>query len=587
MNSELYRAAAEDLRGNTEQWQAYESKGNCVILAGPGSGKTKTITTKVARLLAEEVNRPQRIACITYSNQCARELEARLERLGVVDRDPIVVSTVHSFALTQVVVPFAGLAGIATPSPLRVATPSESDRIFRQAFHEITKSTPGKWFRTGLDRLRREVPDKASADWLRVPTQPKSIIERYEQLLLAAGLIDFDGLILVGLEAIEKSEWVRSCLRAKFPVMVIDEYQDLGVPLHRMVLALMNRAGVRIIAVGDPDQSIYGFTGARPSLLRDLFELNAVEAVQLRLNYRCANRIIDASKALLSDPPETESPDSREGLIYIQPTGGGPEDQARHALETLIPSMLRMNPQWQPGDIAFLYRTFREGKAIANVAEEMEIPYFRTDSGVLVRRTRVVDFLTHAASWCAEEWGSGDINLRSILSGWRRLSPSETDESKALRERASLIRVLFASRNANTPLRTWLKQLYDVVLKDLFRAEPGLSDEFEAVKNLYKLTAPGEQLEAYTIGIFANLGRSPDQINLITLHSSKGLEFEAVVMLGLEEGEFPTRYAKTEEELEEAARLFYVGVTRAKSEVHLLYDTNESPLITSIRQRLE
>ena len=139
----------------------------------------------------------------------------------------------------------------------------------------------------------------------------------YEALLLANGLIDFDGLVLVGLELIERYEWVRRSIKAKYPVMVIDEYQDLGLPLHRMVLALMNKAGVRIIAVGDPDQSIYGFTGAKPSLLRTLEGLPSVEPIRLKLNYRCADQIIAASRSLLTDPAEFQSHDGRQGEIRI------------------------------------------------------------------------------------------------------------------------------------------------------------------------------------------------------------------------------------------------------------------------------
>ena len=91
-------------------------------------------------------------------------------------------------------------------------------------------------------------------------------------------------------------------------------------------------------------------------------------------------------------------------------------------------------------------------------------------------------------------------------------------------------------------------------------------------------------MQTFTVEIFGNQVKSPDQINLMTLHSSKGLEFQAVIMVGLENGVFPSGYDKTEEQLEEATRLFYVGVTRAKTQIHLTYDEDESPLITSIRE---
>ncbi|MEI9974851.1 MAG: 3'-5' exonuclease [Ignavibacteriota bacterium] len=110
-----------------------------------------------------------------------------------------------------------------------------------------------------------------------------------------------------------------------------------------------------------------------------------------------------------------------------------------------------------------------------------------------------------------------------------------------------------------------------------------MADEEDNFKELLEASEKGV-LQAYSIEIFGNQGRSPEQINLMTLHSSKGLEFQAVIMVGLEENVFPSKYDTTQEKLEEAARLFYVGITRAKSMIHLMYGFNESPFITKIRE---
>ena len=108
----LYLRGAEDLRRNERQWQAYESTGHCVLLAGPGSGKTKTLTVKLARMLSEDVNEPRGIACITYNNECARELETRPDALGISPNGRGFIGTVHSFSLTQILFPYAKLAGV-------------------------------------------------------------------------------------------------------------------------------------------------------------------------------------------------------------------------------------------------------------------------------------------------------------------------------------------------------------------------------------------------------------------------------------------------------------------------------------------
>ena len=162
-----------------------------------------------------------------------------------------------------------GLPVWTCPIPLVVASPAQSRQLFEQAHLETLGSPAPKWFRTECDRLRRTIVDQGSKEWQNVEPPRTAVVEAYQRLLLDNGMIDFDGIILTALRLIEGHEWVRQCIRAKYPIIVIDEYQDLGLPLHRMVLALMNKAGVRIIAVGDPDQSIYGFTGAQPWLLKD------------------------------------------------------------------------------------------------------------------------------------------------------------------------------------------------------------------------------------------------------------------------------------------------------------------------------
>lgn len=575
--------AAEDLRGNEDQWRAYQLTGNCVILAGPGSGKTKTITVKIVQLLAEDVRRPRRLACITYSNSCVGELRSRMCKLGADDGDRLLLSTVHSFCLTELVSPYAALAGLDVPDPLVVASPAQARKLFSDAYREQLGGNAPNWFRMACDKLRRTIPDKGSDEWCAWSNRETRVVEAYEALLLQNGLIDFDGLVLAGLQLVEKHEWVRRAIQAKYPAIVIDEYQDLGLPLHRIVLAFL-RAGIRIIAVGDPDQSIYGFTGAKPSLLRALARLPRMESIRLKLNYRCADRIIAASMALLPDPAEFRSHDGRAGEIHIHRMERSIGEQADYALGTLVPAMLAANPEWTQGDIALLYRTLNEGMPIAQAADTLGMRYFRLDNGSPIKRTRLTEWLTDAARWCSGGWQTGTVSLSQLLKAWRRMRRSVTCESELLAARKRLIAALYSLRDGALLLHPWLSALRRGVLDELLQHEPGLADEKENLDELIAATAAGGILRAFTVEIFGNQGKSPDQINLMTLHSSKGLEFQAVIMVGLENGVFPSGYDKTDEQLEEAARLFYVGVTRAKTQIHLIYDSDESPLITSIRE---
>ena len=506
----LYLQAAEELRGNTEQWNAYESSGNCVILAGPGSGKTKTITLKIARLLAEEVRSPRRLACITYSNACVGELRTRLRKLDVEYSDRLLLSTVHSFCLTELVLPYARLAGIDVPDPLVVASPSQSREFFRQAHVQTLGSEPPNWFRIECDKLRRTILDRDGVEWQTSTKRETAVVEAYEGLLLANGLIDFDGLVLVGLELVERHEWVRRSIKAKYPVVVIDEYQDLGLPLHRMVLALMIKAGARIIAVGDPDQSIYGFTGAKPSLLRTLEGLTGVEPIRLKLNYRCADQIIAASRSLLTDPAEFQSHDKRQGEIRIYELNCDVRGQADYALETVVPALLEQNPTWR-ARYRLLYRTLNEGKPIAEAADALGLQYFRLDNGAPIRRSRLTEWLTDATKWCSGGWQSGTVSLTRILKSWRLMRPSLTREIDALAARAKLISTLFEHRDGSIRLREWLVALHDEVLKEALQNEPGLADEKDNFEDLLTAADKGGLLQSYSIEIFETRVKVPSK----------------------------------------------------------------------------
>ena len=583
VSKRLYATAAESLVDNKEQREAYESAGNCVVLAGPGAGKTKTLTIKLARLLEEEVRAPQRMACITYSNACVGELRGRLKELGVAEDGRLCLATVHSFCLTELVLPYGRLAGLDVPDPLVVASPAQSRKLFEQAHKRTLGSPAPKWFRMECDRLRRTIVDQGSKEWQTWDRRETAVVEAYQQLLLDNGLIDFDGIILTALRLIERHEWVRQCIKAKYPIVVIDEYQDLGLPLHRMVLALMNKAEVRIIAVGDPDQSIYGFTGAQPWLLKTLAGLPSVQSVQLKLNYRCADQIIAASKTLLPDPAEFRSHDGRQGTILFYELGCDVSGQAEYALEKIVPAMLKENEKWKLGDIALLYRSFNEGNSAAAAADKFDYKYFRVDNGSPIKRSRVTEWLTDCARWCAGGWETGTVTLREILKGWRGLRRSLNHEKDVLAARAKLISFLFTTRDGLIPLQKWLAGIASACVDDILVEEPGLGDEQEVFEQLREATKAGGELSGYTVETFGNQGRSSDQINLMTLHSSKGLEFQAVIMIGLEEGAIPSTYDRTKEAIEEARRLFYVGLTRAKSSVHLMYGFNESPFVTQVR----
>jgi superfamily I DNA/RNA helicase len=206
MNS-AYLKASEELRENPGQWAAYESTGHCVVLAGPGSGKTKTLTIKLARMLAEDVREPRGIACITYSNECARELKRRLQALGVEESNRrVFIGTIHSFSLKHIVTPFADVAGLGLPNPLKVATTAEQRKLFDDALTKVMgESARASTFKVPIDAYRRTHLDRNAAAWNEEPNYA-GVISEYEKRLRRSGLIDFDDMMLLGLKLIESHE---------------------------------------------------------------------------------------------------------------------------------------------------------------------------------------------------------------------------------------------------------------------------------------------------------------------------------------------------------------------------------------------
>lgn len=567
-----YLEAAEELRPNPDQWKAYESKGHCVILAGPGSGKTKVLTVKMARIIAEDVSAPRGIACLTYNAECVRELERRLDMLGVRQGPNVFIGTVHSFCLKQILMPFASLAHLSLPSPFRVATQSERDRAFEVALaKEISADEPPSRWKTRFDRYRRTYLDREEPRWKQQDSELANLIERYEHILHARGLIDFDDMVLAGLHAVTKYKWIRQAVRAKFPILVVDEYQDLGYPLHRIVLNLCFGAGIRLVAVGDPDQSIYGFTGAEPELLKDLSKRTDVEAVRLRFNYRSGETIVKAAEAALGEQRDYEAKGSYEGTIDFHKCPNGIQEQAEVICSSIIPDALKGREGRNLGDVAVLYLDRNDGNIIADAAQKQGYKFIRADQGAPYQKTPLTRWLEDCAAWCNRGWRIGLPRLSNLTRAWRGFNRNACTDAELRDLQLRLTRFLFAHRDGTAVLATWLSEFYDECLEQTLNGDPLLRDENDSFKKLAVACGERGKLHSFTVAHFGGQGGSPDHLNLITLHSAKGLEFDVVVMMGMEQGRIPSWAVKTPEGKREPRRLFYVGLTRARHEVHMTY----------------
>lgn len=589
--SALYLKAAEDFRDNPGQLSAYESTGHCVVLAGPGSGKTKTLTVKLARMLAEDVHEPRGVACITYNNECARELETRLADLGIQPGSRIFVGTVHSFSLTQVVLPYEKPAGLNLPDNFKVASVRQQNAAMERAYARTIggPDDPHRRWRLPMDRYRRSILDRASDVWKTQDPKLASLVEAYEAELRRNGLIDFDDMPLLALRALINHEWVRRAVLAKYPVLAVDEYQDLGHALHNMVLGLCFKTGIRLLAVGDADQSIYGFTGANPELLQRLSERQDVLTLRLPFNYRCGSKIVTASEYALGEDRGYQAPDgAAEGTIYFHPLTQNYGAQANHLFTKILPDVMNRIPDLTLGQIAILYHSANIGNDVGDAAEAAGIEYVRTDGNALYPRySRVMRWLELSAIWSCGGWRNGEPRLSRIVADAMRVFADVlvSDDQRTLFQR-SLVQFLWSHRNTDERLYDWVLHLKLELLDDILNASIQLADETDILNTFIEKLASGGPVEDMTLGQFSGQGQGTDQITFSTLHSSKGREFRVVFLFGMDQGVIPWNNVGPVA-LREFRRLFYVGFTRAEEELHIMYSNHRpSQFVVEVSERL-
>lgn len=541
----------------------------------------------MARALMEDVIDPRGVACITYNNECAIELETRLTKFGISSSDRNFIGTVHSFALTQVIGPYARCIPGLLPQAFRVASDAECRSAVEAAYTTVFNDQfppHDRWAFAKEKRIRHV--DRNLPIWRERNPELANFIEAYELELRHQGLIDFDDMPLIAFRMIKSNAWIRDALSARFPVLFVDEYQDLGHALHELVLLLCFEGGMRLFAVGDADQSIYGFNGANPELLKSLIVRENVREIRLRFNYRSGAKIIRASLGALGEERNYHSAeDALEGDLFFWKVNGGLDAQAAEIANRVLPTLLTRHP---PEEIAILYRAAWLGDKIAQALEHNNVSFVRTDGNALIKRSsRLARLIEDCAAWVCGGWREANPSYSHLLNQTLSLvyAGRVTDTEEQILSR-QLIGFLQSSISANISTHFWLQRFYSELITSWMAVSRNPHQEWGLCSEMIAKTAP-EDGKDMPLNIFSGKMEGAGRINLSTMHSSKGREFDAVILYGMNASDIPSnRDKKSPASLRETRRLFYVGVTRPRKELSVVFQKDfHSPWVAELYQR--
>lgn len=553
--------ARDELRANPGQWHAFTTSGHCVVTAPPGSGKTKLLTTRLAEDFLTSIPAPHGAACITLTNPAADELAARLKHLEVQQRSTLFVGTVHSFALRAILRPFAAVAGrsdlrdrrIATKSQIRVAMDAAIQQVYGQ--HDDTRNV-----KSTVEYYRKRADPTALQQ---AHANIQAVHDLFDQGLAAVGAIDFDGMVSAAVSLVLDNDSVRQVLQSRYRAFYVDEYQDLAPSLDRLVrsLCLTGTGGSRLFAVGDPDQAIYGWTGTKADLLENLKTVEGITPVRLTTNHRSGEDLIALSQRALRRVVE---------VVGVRPGGTVTAHECPDGFHEQIATGL-----------GFVRAAADEGVPLHEILvacptndDCAKFEAAMVGAGILCSVTggeyeldRVTGLVEQIAGWCTGGHATGEQVLGELLLRWKACMGDRWERNRAPRFMEVLVRY------RDQPQAHALRLLEDLLALGIGDAleRQHLTDGSNALASMEAALSTVGDLAGMTIGQLALRARTQGRVFVTTNSSSKGLEADWVLMLGLDEGKVPFFSSRSDAELREDRQKFYVCLTRARHRVVLLY----------------
>ena len=522
---------------------ALATRGPVCVIAGAGTGKTRAITHRIAYAAAIGTMDPQKVLALTFTAKAAGEMRARLRSLGV---PQVAARTIHSAALKQLLYFWPSVFGGRTPDLMTTKTGFITEAINRAGLNDSVRTTNRELMRDIASEIEwAKVSQVAPSDYIDeiskrmqkprvLPEQMVQIYTAYESVKKQELAIDFEDVLLLCAAMLEEEPDVRERVQDQYRYFTVDEYQDISPIQQRLINAWLGKRN-DICVVGDPAQTIYSFAGATPVFLNSFTQrFPEAEVIRLSTGYRSTPEITFAANALLRHGAMGQELVAQNDH-GSQPSVTGYSDEAAEVTGVLSEITELLDSGTAPHEIAILARTNSQLKSVERAMLKVNLPYQVRSTERFFDRREVRDFLSQVrkASVIPAE-GQGWIDeLRALAQPY--LTGETIDGIAAL---LHLARELDADDNFNPKtLRGYLREVEDRV----------------------------QQNNPPTMPV----------VTLATLHAAKGLEWERVFLIGASDGQLPV----TDASIDEERRLFYVGITRAKADLHISYRKYPSPFL--------
>ena len=589
---------------NDKQKEAVEwPEGPLLVLAGAGSGKTRVLTTKLAYLVEEKGVNPYNILAITFTNKAAKEMKERAFKMLGSDAYHMQISTFHSLGLLLIRENYDKLG---FDKNFTILDSDDSLTVIKKILKDMnldTKVYNPRAIRNKISSAKNELMDSnyysrfANSEYEEIVLE---VFRKYEQKILKNNSMDFDDLLLLPIKLFKKYPDVLEKYQERFKYILVDEYQDTNEAQY-ILIKMLSKKYKNICVVGDLDQSIYGFRGANFRNILN-FEKDYPEAkvVLLEENYRSTGNILNVANDIIKHNKQRKDKnlwtknDSGPKIRYHR--AYDEKDEANYVMEEIKKLIISGE---EKSNIAVLYRTNAQSRNMEEALLRENIPYKVVGSFYFYNRKEIKDLISYLKLIYNS---NDDVSLMRIINVPKRQIGPKTIENlatKALDKGVSLYEAIESGKELEFKklierLKKESENISLTELVELILTESGIRKELENSKTIdgeirlenleefKSITKNFEEnngvisleeflLEISLVSDMEEHKNNNDVVTLMTIHSAKGLEFDHVFIIGLEEGLFPhSNCLDSPDEIEEERRLCYVAVTRARKTLTLV-----------------